>query len=286
MRDTIPRLNAAFSLMNAVAHSSTFAARSCPLCGSTGNRQSLLRRDPWEIVECAECSMVFIGAEIPYRVQAVEHDWEEEWRKDTIRRKREQPVMVFLSRVTRPLLPHTHGRLLSQTLHYVRSGKLVDFGCSDASFLVRAQKYFQVTGIDLSPRSVEIARRRVGAEKIIEGPVTEAAERRLLSNEFDVVTQLGFIEHDWQPQSALRAAHRVLKPGGITVIKTPNYASWNRAIRGEKWCGYRFPAHVNYFTPETLAKMLRQCGFEPVPRPWWDRLPTSDSLWMAARKLA
>jgi 2-polyprenyl-3-methyl-5-hydroxy-6-metoxy-1,4-benzoquinol methylase len=270
--------------MNAAAQSTSLPVRACPLCSSSGDRKLLLRRDPWEIVECSDCSMVFIGREIPYEVQAREHDWEEEWRKDTVRRKREQPVMVFLSRCTRPFLPHTHGRLLSQTLHYVQSGKLVDFGCSDASFLVRAAKYFQVTGIDLSPRSVEIARRRVGAEKILEGPVVEVAERRLPPNEYDVVTQLGFIEHDWRPQAALQAAHRLLKPGGLTVIKTPNYASWNRYIRGRKWCGFRFPAHCNYFTPETLAEMFRRCGFETLPRPMWDRMPTSDSLWMAARK--
>jgi len=272
--------------MNAVTELTQTKPRACPLCGSSAGRKPLLRREPWEIVACAECGMVFIGAEIPYAVQARDHDWEEEWRKDTIRRKIEQPVMVFLSRWTRPLLPHTHGRLISQTLHYARSGKLVDFGCSDASFLVRAQKHFQVLGIELSPRSVSIARRRVGAEKILEGPVTEVAERRLPAGHFDVVTQLGFIEHDWHPQLALRAAYRLLKPGGITVIKCPNYASWNRRIRGEKWCGYRFPAHVNYFTPHTLSKMLLQCGFAPLLRPVWDRLPTSDSLWMAARKPA
>lgn len=228
--------------------------------------------------------MVFLGHEIPYDVQAREHDWEDEWRKDTARRKREQPVMVVLSRCTRPFMPHAHDRLLSQTLQYARCGKLVDFGCSDGSFLVRAQKYFQVTGIDLSPRSVELARRRVGAENILEGPVIEVAEHRLPAGEFDVVTQLGYIEHEWQPQAALRAAHRLLKPGGLTVFKTPNYASWNRYIRGAKWCGFRLPAHVNYFTPETLSRMLRQCGFDPLPRPWRDRLPTSDSLWLAARK--
>lgn len=272
--------------MNAVTELTQCKLRACPLCASSGDRKAVLRRGQWEIVECAACGMAFVGSEIPYDVQARDHDWEEEWRKDTVRRKTEQPVMVFLSRCTRPLLPHTHGRLLSQTLHYARSGKLVDFGCSDASFLVRAIKFFQVTGIELSPRSVEIARRRVGAEKILEGPVTEVAERRLPPGQFDVVTQLGFIEHDWNPQAAMRAAHRLLKPGGLTVIKCPNYASWNRRIRSEKWCGYRLPAHCNYFTPETLLKMLRQCGFEPLPRPFADRLPTSDSLWMAARKRA
>jgi 2-polyprenyl-3-methyl-5-hydroxy-6-metoxy-1,4-benzoquinol methylase len=245
-----------------------------------------LRREQWEIVECADCGMVFIGSEIPYDVQAREHDWEAEWRKDTTRRMREQPVMVFLSRCTRPFLPHAHGRLLSQTLRWAREGKLADFGCSDGSFLIRAAKHFDVTGIELSPRSVEIARRRVGAERIFEGPVTEVAERRLPPGQFDVVTQFGFIEHDWQPRAALLAAHRLLRPGGITVIKSPNYASWNRRVRGEKWCGYRFPAHCNYFTAETLGRMLRESGLEPLPRPLADRLPTSDSLWIAARKAA
>jgi hypothetical protein len=78
----------------------------------------------------------------------------------------------------------------------------------------------------------------------------------------------------------------VLKPGGITLLKTPNYACWNRTVMGGDWCGYHIPAHCNYFTPDTLAKMLRRAGLEPLPRPLLDRLPTSDSLWMAARKPA
>ena len=68
------------------------------------------------------------------------------------------------------------------------------------------------------------------------------------------------------------------------VIKTPNYASWNRRFMGLDWCGFHIPAHCNYFTPATLAKMLRKVGFEPMARPLLDRLPTSDSLWIAARK--
>jgi hypothetical protein len=53
---------------------------------------------------------------------------------------------------------------------------------------------------------------------------------------------------------------------------------------GEEWCGFHIPSHVNYFTLATLARMLRQAGFQPPPRPLLDCLPTSDTLWMAARK--
>jgi len=259
--------------------------RPCPLCGGL-ERKLLERRDRWDIVQCARCEMVFLGSELPYDVQAREHDWVEEYTKESSRRKEKQPVMVFLSRCTSWLRPEPTERLLSQMLRWRREGKLVDFGCGDGRFLAQAAKHFDVTGIELSPQGAELSRQRTSPEKIFEGPVTEVAERVLPEQAFDIVTQFGYIEHEWQPLAGLRAAYRVLKPGGVTVIKTPNYASWNRRVMGMDWCGYHIPAHCNYFTPATLGKMLREAGFEPLPRPLLDRLPTSDSLWMAARKPA
>ena len=258
--------------------------RPCPLCGGL-ERKLLFRRDQWEIVECARCDTVFIGTEIAYETQAVSHDWMDEYAKEVSRRKKKQPVMLFLSRCLRPLRPDTNGRMLSQTLRWRREGKLVDFGCGDGGFLALTAPHFDVTGIELSPRGAELSRQRVPAGQILEGPVTEMAAA-LPEKCFDVVTQFGYIEHEWNPLAGLRAAYRVLKPGGVTVLKTPNYASWNRSIRGMNWCGYHIPAHCNYFTPRTLSELLRRAGFEPLPRPLLDRLPTSDSLWMAAGKLA
>ena len=258
-------------------------ARACPLCGAT-ERKALARRDGWEIVECARCAMVFIGSELPYEVQARDHDWVDEHAKERARREQKQPVARFLSRLLRPLRPDTNGRMLSQTLRWKKGGKLVDFGCGDGGFLTLAQAHFDVTGIELSPGEAETSRRRIFPDRIFEGPVTEIANRVLPENAFDVVTQFGYIEHEWHPLAGMRAAHRVLKPGGVTVIKTPNFASWNRHIRGMKWCGYHVPGHCNYFTPHTLGELFRRAGFAPLGRPLADQLPTSDSLWMAARK--
>ena len=98
--------------------------------------------------------------------------------------------------------------------------------------------------------------------KILEGPVTKIADTELPAEAFDLVTQFGYIEHEWQPLDGLRSAFRVLKPGGVTLIKTPNYASWNRWMMGMDWCGYHIPAHCNYFTPATLAEMLRSSGIQ------------------------
>jgi 2-polyprenyl-3-methyl-5-hydroxy-6-metoxy-1,4-benzoquinol methylase len=250
------------------------------------DRRQRLARDQWEIVQCTGCRMVFIGTALDYGAQAQNHDWGDEHAKELQRRIERQPVMLFLSHVLRPLRPHTEGRMLSQTLRWRRQGKLVDFGCGDGEFLSLAAKYFDVTGIELSPRSAQLARHCAPSAKILEGPVTELSDRELPAESFDVVTQFGYIEHEWYPLAGMRAAHRVLRPGGITVIKTPNYASWNRHIRGVEWCGYHIPGHCNYFTPRTLSELLRKAGLEPLARPVFDRLPTSDSLWMAARKPA
>jgi 2-polyprenyl-3-methyl-5-hydroxy-6-metoxy-1,4-benzoquinol methylase len=271
--------------MCAADHSSGAATRPCPLCGGT-DRKLLSTRDQWEIVECTRCSMVFIGAELAYEEQAKNHDWLDEHKKELSRRREKQPFMLFLSRCLRPFRPDTNGRMLTQTLRWARKGSLVDFGCGEGGFLVLALPHFDVMGIELSPQGAHASRQKISAGRIFEGPVTEVAERVLATESFDVVTQFGYIEHEWHPLAGLRAAWRVLRPGGITVIKTPNFASWNRHIRGENWCGYHIPAHCNYFTPHTLAEMLRKAGFEPLPRPLLDRLPTSDSLWMAARRPA
>ena len=257
--------------------------RECPLCGGVKRRQ-VAERDGWQIVACSRCEMVFVGNQVSYAEQSEQHDWLNDYPKEMERRRERHPVLLFLSRYTRRMRPETNSRLLKQARRWKSGGRLVDFGCGDASFIERASKYFEVSGIELSPRLAAMSRQRMPGGKIFEGPVTQIALRELPEDAFDMVTQFGYIEHEWQPLEGLQAAYRVLKPGGVTLIKTPNYASWNRRIMGMDWCGFHIPAHCNYFTPQALVKMLRRTEFEPLPQRLLDRLPTSDSLWMAARK--
>jgi hypothetical protein len=109
--------------LNAPVQLKSDNARPCPLCGAS-ERKVLARREPWEIVRCARCAMVFIGSELPYDIQARDHDWMDEHAKAASARKKNQPIFVFLSRVLKPLRPHTEGRMLSQTLRWARAGKL------------------------------------------------------------------------------------------------------------------------------------------------------------------
>jgi hypothetical protein len=93
-----------------------------------------------------------------------------------------------------------------------------------------------------------------------------------------------FLEHDINARDTLLAVKRVMRPDAKLVVKVPNYASWNRSIRAGRWCGFRFPDHVNYFTPTLLKRLLVETGFRVVRFGWLDRMPTSDTMWLIAEK--
>jgi SAM-dependent methyltransferase len=269
---------AALTILNSTPQTNQ---RPCPLCGGL-QRHLVFQRDGWHVVKCSACKMVFIGDQpLAYSTQAAEHDWVDDYEKEVSRRKKNRPLLMFFSRLTRPLRTDATRRQFSHATHWKREGKLLDLGCGDGRFLAMAAERFDVMGVELIPRAAEDAKAHIPGAPIIVGPVTDAP---VPAASFDIVTQFGYIEHEWQPRLGLETAFRALKSGGILVIKTPNYASWNRTIMGENWCGIHIPSHCNYFTPSTLSRMLHLAGFDPQPRPLLDRLPTSDTLWMAARK--
>jgi len=60
----------------------------------------------------------------------------------------------------------------------------------------------------------------------------------------------------------LEAAHTKLKPGGVIYVKVPNFGTLNRMVMGVKWCGFRFPDHLNYFTIPSLRQMAEKTGYK------------------------
>jgi ubiquinone/menaquinone biosynthesis C-methylase UbiE len=110
--------------------------------------------------------------------------------------------------------------------------------------------------------------------------------KQFADRSFDAVMMRAFLEHETQPRGVLEQTCRVLRPGGFAVIQVPNFGCLNRKVRGARWCGFRFPDHVNYFVPESLREMVTQAGFEIAQFRLRDRLPTSDRMWMVAQRPA
>ena len=98
----------------------------------------------------------------------------------------------------------------------------------------------QVIGLDASRRMLEVARRKVAAERF-EGFITlmrhDAGERLPFDdNAFDVVTCLEALEFLPNPQAALKEMCRVLRPGGLLLTTIRIDTRWmpNRTWSEEK----------------------------------------------------
>jgi ubiquinone/menaquinone biosynthesis C-methylase UbiE len=83
-----------------------------------------------------------------------------------------------------------------------------------------------VTGIDLTPRSIEIARRRLEVYGLAgEFAIGDGENLSFPDASFDVVYSFGVLHHTLDTDRAVREIHRVLKPGGIAIVMLYHRAS-------------------------------------------------------------
>jgi hypothetical protein len=48
------------------------------------------------------------------------------------------------------------------------------------------------------------------------------------------------------------------------VIEVPNYEGRDARSYGEDWIGWQIPFHFVHVTPQTLKRLLTECGFHVV----------------------
>jgi SAM-dependent methyltransferase len=111
-------------------------------------------------------------------------------------------------------------RIVCEELRQLPSGpavRVLDAGCGSGRLLEELRGYGRVTGLDLNPESVEIARSR-GHEDVVQGPVEELPWP---DETFDLVISLDMVEHTADDRVTLRELRRVTKPGGFFLMTVP-----------------------------------------------------------------
>ena len=130
--------------------------------------------------------------------------------------------------------------------------RVLDAGCGTGGFIrmLRAERpEWTVTGVDLSPLAVALARERTGAE-IVEGSLTALP---FGDGSFDAVTTGDVLYHLADPAAALREFVRVLRPGGVVVVNEPAYR-WLWSYHDEA------VESKHRFTRPELAALFRDAG--------------------------
>jgi 2-polyprenyl-6-hydroxyphenyl methylase / 3-demethylubiquinone-9 3-methyltransferase len=128
----------------------------------------------------------------------------------------------------------------------------------------------QVTGIDISPRSIEIASVHAASTGLsIDYQVGSATQLSFAQENFEAVGCCDVLEHIHEWRQVIAEAGRVLKPGGLFFFDTINRTLQSKAqfIFGlqEFPLTRLMPADTHvwemFITPEELTSALRENGF-------------------------
>ncbi|HVF88473.1 MAG TPA: class I SAM-dependent methyltransferase [Blastocatellia bacterium] len=108
-----------------------------------------------------------------------------------------------------------------------RGKRLLEVGCGTGTDLLQfARGGALVTGLDLTPRSLEIARRRFDLYGMAGEFANGDAENLSFPDEtFDVVYSFGVIHHTPDTERAACEIHRVLRKGGQAIVMLYNRSS-------------------------------------------------------------
>jgi len=143
----------------------------------------------------------------------------------------------------------------------MREGVVLDHGCGDGTFLMRAAELMpqhSFFGYEISDRSqaVEMLNGRV---TLVRG--AESDLFRLLP-QCGLITMNHVIEHLPDPVTTLSQLRERLLPNGIIEGQTPAANSHEHRLFGSRWSGYHAPRHTVIFSRKGLRRILERAGFE------------------------
>lgn len=165
--------------------------------------------------------------------------------------------------------------------HWIGPGHcVIDVGCGSGLLtdFCKSQGN-QVIGIDITS---QVKTTRTRSLDVVQGDIEQVFP--FPDETFSLAICIEVVEHLLQPDRMLGEIYRVLKPGGILILSTPNYAYWVLRVLylfgqlpvglpGRHYKGlfrrvsdsYPLPwrdPHIRFFSPSIIKRFLNEYGFQ------------------------
>ncbi|MDR2760105.1 MAG: class I SAM-dependent methyltransferase [Spirochaetaceae bacterium] len=135
--------------------------------------------------------------------------------------------------------------------------RALDVGCATGSLLaLLRERGWQVRGVEISTPQAEYARVKRGLD-VRSLPL---AENNFSNGEFTLVLASHVIEHLNDPAAFAGEVYRILSPGGLFLVTTPNIAGFQARLFKGRWRSAIFD-HLYLFSVKTLSQLLLRAGF-------------------------
>jgi len=222
----------------------------CPVC-EEGRARALFDKQGFTVVGCPNCGLRYVNP----RPTA---DWLAAW-YGTQYYQGERANAAGAQHLHFPEMKIATARLRLDLIRpFCATGWLVDVGAG-GGFMVEAAQAAGWHAVGLEPSTT--AARHAARERQVHMVGGRLEEAPFSSGRFNVVTMLDVLEHVTCPGKCLTQARRLLGPGGILLVETPNMAGWLPRLMGARHPWVRPPEHLTYFTPATLRVLLERAGF-------------------------
>lgn len=139
--------------------------------------------------------------------------------------------------------------------------RLLDIGCSNGAFVVAAcDRGFKAIGFEVNADIAEHAQAR-GARVLVQPSGVSAA---IHAGHYDVVTAHDVLEHFALPAEELAAWRRLVAPGCLLVVDTPDADCLLAHHRGVDYHHIRPDEHFHLFSEALLRRLLTGAGFRVI----------------------
>lgn len=225
-----------------------------PCCVCRREGRPIYDLDPFGVVRCPRCTMVFVSPRLnPQALQRMYDDVGYFEGEDGVYgdEGRFAPAMILQRQWMAGRLALA-GRELGRP---VAGARLLEIGCAYGLFLDAARRRgYDVTGVELSARAAEQARARdltVFSSQLADAP---------LSGPFDVVCAWDTIEHVPDPVEFWQALRGLVADDGVVLFSTPYFSSLPARLLRTRWWTLKPTEHIWHFTPQTHRTVAALAG--------------------------
>lgn len=219
---------------------------NCNLCGADEAGLVAIQND-YRMVECRRCGLVYADPRpTPEFLIELYNSYHQRGSKDEHSWERLMaPNFSEVSDLLDDMLPG--------------KGRLLDIGCGYGHFVrIMQNRGWAASGIEPSERTSAYALSR-GLD--VDRTVIEDVS--FPENSFDAITAFYVLEHLFDPLAALNKIRKLLKPGGVLVLRVPHTTPIVKVLGriGIKNNLYDLPFHLYDFSPDTITRLLEKAGF-------------------------
>lgn len=241
--------------------------RACVVCETSRFAQHYCQRDGHNYLCCDNCGLVYVDQllmpEELYKAYCGN-------RFKALRRK-----------VTAPFRKFTWTRSFESSMRRARaifefgvkqigvgSGrhKYLDIGCNKGFLLAVAdEKGWDVYGIELVS---ELIRPFINSYSQYRTHIFssrfEDAKQRLEPESFELITAIDVVEHFEDVYGDLQGVYKLLNPGGVFLIQTPDTGCQRAKHESGDWGALKPLEHLHLFNCDNFATLAKRVGFKSI----------------------